>query len=262
MRVEVSKMNCRPGLIKAQAQNGSERVRLLIVARTATDTDERPLPCGSEQARQPFQEESGEASDVDGGGRQDVGRRGLGTATKPGHSGPWGLMAAQLDVNVDRFPLKHFGMEGSGQRQWIVQVEAIVSGAWGEVLKVVGEHSVDTAPDATLGPAQRCELRAGQADLLGGVETDEAQRPAGVEDDVGSLGVGVNIELGGWGNVARDAQGSAHNNHFAHLLGNLWDQPDGQGQIGKRPYGDQGEGARRSFDTLTEEDGGRLQDRG
>src|SRR5712691_4554783 len=55
------------------------------------------------------------------------------------------------------------------------------------------------------------------------------------------IGVGINIKLGCRCIIARNAQGSAHNHYFTHLLGDAWLAADGQCNVCQWPNGDQGD---------------------
>ena len=89
-------------------------------------------------------------------------------------------------------------------------------------IEVIGEHLPDSIRDRALAACQHFHPLPSQFCLHCRIERDQSNWPASMEDHVRRVGVHINIELGAWSRIARNAQSAAHNDHFTYGLGNAW----------------------------------------
>ena len=112
-------------------------------------------------------------------------------------------------------------------------------------------HSQRVLDDAAHAVGERrrraCERRLQrgglQRDLARGVERDEVEPHAGVEDPRERLGIDVRVELGVGRYVARHVYRAAHRHHAAGAADRRRVALDGERQVGQRTQGDDREAA-------------------
>ena len=90
-------------------------------------------------------------------------------------------------------------------------------------------------------PSRRCRAARGQLDLAGGVERHQGQDGAGADDRLGRLRVGVEVELGGGGDVARLRESAAHDDDPSGALEQARLAGLGEGEIGQGRHRDHGD---------------------
>lgn len=74
-------------------------------------------------------------------------------------------------------------------------------------------------------------------DLLGHIKGDQGDRYSGGEYHVRGVRVDKHVEFGYSRDIARDRDGTAHDNQTTELLHGFRGLPDGLGEIGERPEG-------------------------